>query len=155
MKKLATMFFGALVMLALVTAVPLAGECSHETQVCLDYLANNLKYKGYAGVELDEHDGTMTVRSVFPDTPAERAGVKAGDQLLAINGIRINEENHEKLQALWGEMKPGNTFDYTIARRGKEREIRLTLVEMPEDEVLRIVGKHMMEHATVEVASND
>jgi PDZ domain-containing secreted protein len=80
---------------------------------------------------------------------------KAGDQLLAINGIRINEENHEKLQALWGEMKPGNTFDYTIARRGKEREIRLTLVEMPEDEVLRIVGKHMMEHATVEVASND
>ena len=37
------------------------------------------------GIEFDEVDGSLTVLSVMPGTPAARAGVSAGDRLLAIN----------------------------------------------------------------------
>ena len=37
------------------------------------------------GIVFDEVDGSLTVLSVMPGTPAARAGVSAGDRLLAIN----------------------------------------------------------------------
>ncbi len=149
MKKIA-LIAGLVVLTA--TALPaLAGECSHETQTCLNYLAQNMGKRGWAGVDLNEE--TMEVTDVFPDTPAARAGVKTGDVLVAINGVRLNDGNEEALHELWGQMKPGKTFDYTVTRRGKEKEIRLTLAAMPEEAIARIVGEHMLDHAEIEVAS--
>lgn len=151
----------ALVAALVLTAPALAGEegkCDHEAQVCLNYLAKNLQGRGWAGVELDEADQTMTVTKVYDDTPARRSGVKVGDQLVAVNGLRLGSENEETkaaLQAMWSEMKPGKTFSYTVLRGEKERSIDITLAQMPDDAMQRLVGKHMLEgHATVEVASN-
>ena len=53
-------------------------------------------------------------------------------------------------------MKPGKSFSYTLDRNGRERDVRLTLIEMPEEAVVRVIGKHMLhDHAAIEVASND
>jgi predicted metalloprotease with PDZ domain len=146
--------------LAFALAMPVVagedGKCSHEAQVCLNYMAQHLQGRGWAGVDLDEGHDAMTVTQVFPGTPADRAGVKVGDQLVAINGVKIAEENEEKMQALMADMKPGKTFDYTLARKGKERQVSITLDEMPDEAIQRIVGAHMLKgHSTVEIASNE
>ena len=74
---------------------------------------------------------------------------------MPINGITLEEENWDKLQALEGDMKPGAKFNYTIQRNGKEREIALTLAEMPEAAVAKVIGVHMLhQHATTEIAAN-
>ena len=153
-KTIAVLFLAA----AMVTPA-FAGEgesCDHEAQVCLNYLAQHLDGRGWAGVDLDESGEAITVTAVFDGTPAEKAGVKIGDQLIAVNGIRISEENQEKMHALMGEMKPGKTFDYTIARNGKERDVSITLVDMPDEAKYKIIGQHMLQgHSTVEVASSN
>jgi len=132
------------------------GKCDHEAQVCLNYMAQHLQGRGWAGVDLDESGEAVTVTKVYDGTPADKAGVRTGDQLIAVNGVRLAEENHEQLQALMADMKPGTKFDYTLARNGKERAVSLTLAEMPDEAIQRIVGQHMLKgHTTVEVASND
>ena len=132
------------------------GKGDHEAQVCLNYLAQNLQGRGWSGVDLDESGETVTVTKVYQGTPAEKAGVRIGDQLISVNGVRLAEENQEQLQAIMAEMKPGKKFDYVLDRNGKERDVSLTLADMPDEAIQRIVGKHMLKgHATVEIASND
>jgi carboxyl-terminal processing protease len=40
------------------------------------------------GMTLGMKESTPTIQSVFKGTPAEKAGIKAGDQILAVDGVR-------------------------------------------------------------------
>lgn len=145
--------------LALATVgLAVAGEgkkCSEDTQKCLNYLAQHVKDRGWAGVNLERgDDGKLVVTEVWDGTPAAAAGVKTGDVLLAINGIRYTEENYPEIQKLEPQMKPGATFNYTITSAGKERELTVTLAAMPADVAAAMVGRHMMEHAEYDIAQN-
>jgi C-terminal processing protease CtpA/Prc len=146
--------------LALLAAVPaLAGEghkkCTGTTQECLDKMASKMKTTGWIGVELDqsEETGTVSVKAVVSGSPAEKSGLKPGDVLYAINGIVLNEENEEKIWKDKEAWKPGKSISYTIKRDGYDRKASLTLAPMPADLLARYIGQHMLEHATVEVAS--
>src|SRR5690606_8979876 len=51
---------------------------------------------GGLGMMIEDQQGVTTVTKVFPNTPAERGGVRAGDRVLAVNGkstrgLRIEE----------------------------------------------------------------
>ena len=52
--------------------------------------------------------------------------------------------------------KAGRTFEYTLARSGKERTVEVTLAPMSEEMVAKVVGAHMLaDHSTYEMASAD
>ena len=167
MKK--TFLIVMIVSLALVVLPAIAGEdsehaekagyekkCGADAQACLDWFANNYKGRGWAGVSLEMSENGLSVSEVHPGTPAAKAGVKAGDVLVAINGVEYAEENKEKMAAFEKQMVPGKEFTYTIARNGKNKDVSFALAEMPMDVVARMVGMHMLnDHAAVEVASAD
>jgi len=131
-------------------------KCGADAQACLNWFSDNYKGRGWAGVSLEMSDDGLRVSEVHYGTPAAKAGVEAGDVLLAINGIKYADENKEKMAKLQEKMVPGNEFTYTISRNGKNKEISFALAEMPLDVVARMVGMHMLsDHAAVEVASAD
>ena len=85
---------GAVALAALASLPTLAGEskrCTAPIQECLDYMSEKMRNSGFVGVEIDvdEETGTYTVQGVIPGTPAEEAGIMPGDQLYALNGVRI------------------------------------------------------------------
>src|SRR5919197_33704 len=41
---------------------------------------------GGLGIQIDVRDGWITVVAPLPDTPAERAGIQTGDQIVALDG---------------------------------------------------------------------
>jgi len=146
--------------LALIASVPaLAGhdgkKCDMNTQDCLNQMAANMKNSGWIGVELDvdEASGTYKVEKVVPDSPAEAAGLQPGDVLFAMNGIKNAEENEKALKKVKQDLKPGSSVTYTVKRNGYDREVKITLAPMPTDVMAKWIGKHMMDHATSEVAA--
>lgn len=148
--------------LALVLALPvLAGgdhsKCKASTQDCLNKMVAKLKSSGFVGVELDKNEetGALTVTRVVPGSPAEEAGIKAGDQLYALNGVVIADENYEngKLEKARKEWKPGQEVTYTIKRGGYDKQVTLTLAPMPADVMAAWIGQHMLEHATTDIAA--
>ncbi len=149
-----------LVLIALLaTAVAFAGEhskCTMSTQDCLNAMAARMKSGGYVGImfEVDESSGGYSIEKVIPGTPAEAAGLKAGDALVALNGVRISKDNHEALDKARGDWKPGQKVTYTIKRDGAERQVALTLAAMPADMMAKYIGEHMLEHAAIDVAHN-
>lgn len=73
---------------------------------------------------------------VYPDTPADKAGLKRGDLLIALNGSDITEANYEQLYKA-----PSLSLRRGIFKEGKihadPTALSLTAVSMYEDPILK------------------
>ncbi|MDQ3880787.1 MAG: trypsin-like peptidase domain-containing protein [Chloroflexota bacterium] len=68
--------------------------------------------------------------AVFPDSPAEKAGLRDGDVIVAIDGVQIDAQ-HE-LSALVLGYQPGDQITLRVLRGETERDMRVTLGTMPD-----------------------
>ena len=78
---------------------------------------------------LEQPRGAL-VAEVSADGPAVRAGLKAGDIIVAYAGKPVNDS--ADLPPLVGSTKPGASKTLTVIRDGKEREITVTLGQLPD-----------------------
>jgi carboxyl-terminal processing protease len=83
------------------------------------------EYSGL-GIEVLQVDGGLQIVSPIDDTPAARAGIKAGD-IVKINGTVIDPQNvDEMFKQLRG--KPGSKIDLTIVHQNSDKLVDLHLV---------------------------
>jgi Do/DeqQ family serine protease len=68
------------------------------------------------------------VNAVNPGSPAERAGVKRGDVITAINGGSVSDGNDLRNEV--AQLPPGTSAKLTILRSGKEQTLDVTLAEL-------------------------
>lgn len=81
---------------------------------------------GGVGLEIVERDGLITVVSPIPGTPGARAGLRAGDQIVEVDGESIRGwTSQEAVQVLRG--RPGNEVQVRIQRPGIANPIPFTL----------------------------
>lgn len=71
------------------------------------------------------------VRSVEAGSPAEKAGVEAGDIIIKFDGKAI--EKTSDLPRMVGSTKPGTKSSMTVFRRGASKELSVTVVEIEAD----------------------
>jgi predicted metalloprotease with PDZ domain len=124
-------------------------KCSHSTQECLNYLAASLSGRGWVGIEMSSREnGSVEVTKVIDGSPAKNAGLRAGDVLLAVNGVRMRDPAQEaERKKIHESMKPGVVITYAVMRGGHERSAEVKLGEMPASVRHQIIGGHMAEHA--------
>jgi C-terminal processing protease CtpA/Prc len=129
-------------------------KCKASTQECLDKMAAKFEKSGFVGVELDTDKATggYAITRIIPGSPAEKAGLKTGDVLFALNGVRMAEDNHKAMKKAKKDWTPGQEITYTIKRGSEDREVQLTLAPMPADVLAQWIGHHMLEHAQTEIA---
>lgn len=74
------------------------------------------------------------VSAVEADSPAEKAGVEAGDVIVRFDGKPIDKV--ADLPRLVGNTKPGSKSTLTVFRRGAHKDLTLTIAEVePEEKV--------------------
>jgi len=83
----------------------------------------------YLGVAtgLNPANGRQTITSVRRGSSAEQAGLSVGDEILAIDSVRVTEDVN-KLMTVF---KAGNTFKMIINRSGLLRELPVTIARLP------------------------
>jgi hypothetical protein len=74
--------------------------------------------------DADDEEAGVTVKSVLPGSPAERAGLRAGDRLLTLDG-RWTDSLADLYHAA-GSVKPGTAVPVKVRRAGKEVELKVT-----------------------------
>jgi Do/DeqQ family serine protease len=85
-----------------------------------------------------KHPGGVIVGSVTPGSAADRAGVKQGDVITALNGEAVHDFN--SLRNRIASAGPGTNADLTIVRDGDERHITAKLEELSADKLARRNG---------------
>jgi len=75
------------------------------------------------------------VSAVEPKSPADKAGVKTGDIILAVDGRVI--ENSIDLPRVIGETRPGTPVSLKIWRQGETRELNASLGEAPAEKIAK------------------
>jgi len=83
-------------------------------------LAQTFGLKGVQGV---------LVNSVDPGSPADQAGVKSGDVVVALNGKKTDDPNSFRNEV--ASTGAGNTVTLTLVRDGRQMDLKATLAETP------------------------
>ncbi|MEX2217594.1 MAG: PDZ domain-containing protein [Phycisphaerales bacterium] len=84
--------------------------------------------RAYLGFSVEAREGLAGITSVLADGPAYRAGLLAGDVLLAIDGVRLKPT---ELDARLKHVKPGSTVRLTIFRYERLRDLEVKAEERP------------------------
>jgi len=105
------------------------------------FLSGGKVARGYLGIvpqdidaglaknfNLPDQNGAL-VGDVLPGGPAGKAGIKAGDIIIAVNGKPITDKN--SLQLTVSQLAPGSQAAVKILRNGFSKNISVTLGELP------------------------
>lgn len=76
------------------------------------------------------------VRRIAPGSPADRAGLRAGDVLIAVNGRRIASPVDWEVGLLDAGVE--SDVEVTYSRRGAARNVRLVVEELPSESAERL-----------------
>lgn len=77
---------------------------------------------------LDRPMGALVAR-VSPDSPAAKAGIKAGDVIVAFNGKPVDTAG--ALPPLVGLVSPGDKAELELVRHGKHETLTVTIGQLP------------------------
>lgn len=81
------------------------------------------------GIQLEEEAGEVVVAAPIEGSPAERAGIKAGDVVVAVDGESVRgEEVAQVAEKVRG--PEGTRVELTVLRGGEEREFDLERAEI-------------------------
>ena len=97
------------------------------------------------GIEVALKEGILTVITPMEDTPAAKAGILAGDQILKINGVSTEKMNlQDAIEVLRGE--PGQKITLTILRPSTKQLTDYAL-ERKEIKVASVKGGKLLDPA--------
>lgn len=96
---------------------------------------------GGLGIEVGIEEGLIKVVSPIDDTPAEKAGIKAGDFIVSLDGEPVREMSlTNAIDKMRGE--PGTDIELSIRREG-EKEILEFVLTRAEIKVASVRGKDL------------
>jgi carboxyl-terminal processing protease len=82
---------------------------------------------GGLGIEVSMEAGVVKVISPIDDTPASRAGIKAGDYIVKINDIQVQGKSlTEAVELMRGPV--GSSIEITVRRRGNKKALIFNII---------------------------
>ncbi|RJQ61367.1 MAG: Do family serine endopeptidase [Desulfobacteraceae bacterium] len=83
--------------------------------------------------------GGVLVKSVEPESPAQKAGIRDGDLLISIASRRIRTA--EEFDAALKNLGTGKEADVTLWRDGKERTLTVVTSIFPQEKAMELAGE--------------
>ncbi len=81
----------------------------------------------------------VTIASITPNGPAEKAGLKTGDTIISVNGKPV--KNGDELVADISSLKPGTQAKLGYIRNGKEQNVEVTIADRAKLFAARLGGE--------------
>lgn len=116
-------------------AIPI-NDAKEIAEQLIEYNKVKRPYIGISGMDLDSKNAEryhlvegVYVRSVEDFSAAQKADIRIGDVIIAVNGKTI--KTMDELNAIKNEHKIGDEITLKVNRSGEEKELKLILAEQP------------------------
>ena len=118
------------------------------TNIIKQLRSNGVVVRGWLGVSIQNVDRTLAesfgldrprgalIAQVGDDTPAERAGLEAGDIIIAVDDAQIDVS--ADLPHVIGLLAPGDEVDVRVIRDGVEAKIEVVIGALEADEIASV-----------------
>jgi len=126
-----------------------ARKCSASARECEQAIRQMLSGRRYLGAQLEElSSGGLVIKAIMPDGPAERADLRVGDRLIAVNGHSTAKATIRDFKViLTGASKIG-LLNIILQRHGILKRIDVRLEPFSEAQIDKIVAQHLAEFHT-------
>lgn len=101
-------------------------------------LDNGRPERGWLGVRLEEVADAVVIVDVVKDSPAEVAGLRAGDRITRVQGRPV--ERYLRLLRRIALLAPGTDVHIELVRAGKTLELTAALANRPSEEALKAMA---------------
>lgn len=99
----------------------------------------------WIGVDFDFNGDRAFVKAVTLDSPAHKAGLNAGDEIIFLNGLRFEKTDAEKLSTL---MMIDQPYELIISRLAKLERVEITPARQPRQlKEIAVVDRALAERA--------
>jgi serine protease Do len=102
------------------------------SRIVTQLLAKGSIERGWLGVAVEDRENAVIIASLDRNGPAAHAGIKAGDQVIAINGEPI-DSSRSLIKAV-AVVPPGNSITVTLRRAGRDIEIAVSVGRRPNEQ---------------------
>jgi len=104
---------------------------------------NGQLQRGWLGVMIDERSQqgqqrAAVVQDVYRESPAAEAGIRTGDQVVAVNGRQV--DSYQQLLRRVAMLAPGTEAKLTLLRGGVTQDVTVKLSARPSQEVLEALS---------------
>ncbi len=101
------------------------------TRIVSQLLTHGSIERGWLGVSVEERDDAVVIAALDRNGPAAKAGIRQGDQVVAINGDKI--DNSRGLIRAVAVVTPGNSVRVTVRRQGRDMDIPVSVGRRPNE----------------------
>lgn len=134
----------------LVSAVAFAEQqkCNFSARECEQQIRQMLTGRRFLGVFIEEKNPGLVIKDVAPDSPAARAGLRAGDRLIAVNGKSLTQATSLEFKKILGSSRETGRLWMIIWRRGAYTKIEARLEPYTKEQIDKIINTHLAESHT-------
>jgi predicted metalloprotease with PDZ domain len=118
-------------------------KCSASARECEQQIRSMLSGRRYLGALIGDEGGALVVKSVKPESPAERGGLAPGDRLMSVNGQSTAQADNVAFKKILSDAKQTGRLRLIVARRGILKPVDVLMQTYSKEQVDRIVAQHL------------
>jgi predicted metalloprotease with PDZ domain len=128
-------------------------HCSASAKECEQQIRQMLTGRRYLGISIVDLKPGIVIKSVVPDSPAERANFKAGDRLVGVNGQNLKSATVEDFKRILAGVRDVGTLWVIVQRRGALQRIEVRLEPYTKAQIDKVIAAHLAQSHTAATAS--
>lgn len=127
-------------------------KCTSSAAECERQIREMLTGRAWLGVELEELNPGLVIKTVAPDSPAERADLHPGDRLMAVNGHSTKHGTIKDFKTIIGDSREPRQLHIIVQRRGILKLIDVRTEPLSKATIDRIVAQHLAQYHAIAAA---
>jgi predicted metalloprotease with PDZ domain len=127
-------------------------KCNSSAQECEQQIRQFLAGRRYLGLELVDLKPGMVVKTVVPESPAERAGFEKDDRVIGVNGHAMTQAAVRDFKQIITQASGSSMLWVIVQRRGAFRKIEVRLEPYTKAQIDKIVAAHLTQYHSATAA---
>lgn len=127
-------------------------KCSSSAQECEQQIRQFLAGRRYLGLELVDLKPGMVVKTVVPDSPAERARFEKDDRIIGVNGHAMTQATVRDFKQIITQASGNSMLWIIVQRRGAFQKIEVRLEPYTKAQIDKIVAAHLTQYHSAATA---